>query len=475
MPTLTEGQKAIGRRNFLKAAATLPVAAGFGATALNAGPVKAGIVGTGMEGRVLIDSIDPKYINLVGLCDIRPDNLAVGEFWVKTKNKLNDNPKTYLKYEDMLADPELEAVLIATPLFLHGPMTLQALDAGKHVFVEKTMAYSVDECVQMVEKARQKNLNLQVGHMKFYNPLYWDTYRMFKEGMLGNVYHARMAWHRNTDWNYWIHVQQQHFDALMDFDPTPYEYSDHEELVNWRWYNRTSQGMWSELASHQLAISNWFFGENGKDVLPTAVQGHQTHSKSVYDLEEKYRGWDPEKLEMNKVYEGDPRDSNDHIYAIYEYPEGRTVTYSAIQSNVYDKSYEMFMGTWGTVILQSEVESYLFWEPGWDETKAAEEAKAIKENNRTEVAVEEEGEEGEAAMGHATAGAATGGGGDTGMSIYQPYTWELEGFAHTIRSGAPNLCDGVRAGKTALAIYAGKEAATKHQRVEIEDPFAKFV
>lgn len=475
MPTLTEAQQAIGRRNFLKASATLPVAAGFGAAALNAGPVKAAIVGTGMEGRVLLDSINKKYINLVGLCDIRPDNLEEGKFWITTKNGLNDNPKVYPTYEDLLADPEVEAVLIATPLVHHGPMTLQALDAGKHVLVEKTMAYNVDECVQMTEKAKQKGLVLQVGHMKFYNPLYWDAFRMVQEGLLGNVYHARMAWHRNTDWNYWTHVQEKHFDNLMDFDPSPFEYTDLEELVNWRWYNRTSQGMWSELASHQLAISNWFFGENGKDTQPIAVQAVQNRAKSVYDLEEKYATMDPELREMKKNYEGDPRDSNDHIYAIYEYPNNRTVTYSAIQSNVYDKSYEMFMGTWGTVILQSEVESYLFWEPGWDEAKAAEKAEDIRNNRETQVEVEEEGDDGHAAMGHATAGSATGGGGDSGMTIFEPYTWELEGFAHTIRTGAPNLCDGARAGRTAQAIYAGKEAADTKTRVEIPNIFDNLV
>lgn len=474
MPTLTEAQKAIGRRNFLKASATLPVAAGFGAAALNAGPVKAAIVGTGMEGRVLLDSINKKYINLVGLCDIRPDNLEEGKFWISTKNGLNDNPKVYPKYEDLLADPEVEAVLIATPLVLHGPMSVQAMNAGKHVMTEKTMAYSVDECIQMIEAAKKNGVVLQVGHMKFYNPLYWDAYRMVKEGLLGNVYHARMAWHRNTDWNYWTHVQEKHFDALMDFDPSPYEYKDLEELVNWRWYDRTSQGMWSELASHQIAISNWFFGEDGKDTQPIAVQAVQNRAKSVYDLEEKYAGMDPELKEMKKNYEGDPRDSNDHIYAIYEYPNNRTVTYSAIQSNVYDKSYEMFMGTWGTVILQSEVESYLFWEPGWDEAKAAETAEDIRLGRETEVEVEEEGGDGHAAMGHATAGSATGGGGASGMTIYEPYTWELEGFAHTIRTGAPNLCDGVRAARTAQAIYAGKEAATTKSRVEIPDILSKY-
>ena len=276
---LNEEQKLVGRRNFLKAAATLPAAGAFGWAAMNVGPVKCGIVGTGMEGRVLLEAIDPSYINIHGMCDIRPDNRAIGNWTISQKLKLNPNPVMYEKYEDMLNDPAIEAVLIAAPLHMHGPMTIQALNADKHVFTEKTMAASVDECLDMTRLAKQKNLNLQVGHMRFYNPLYWDAYRMYTEGLLGNVYHIRGAWHRNTDWNYWRYIEQKHFETMQKFDPTPWDYENVEHLVNWRWYNKTSHGMWTELCSHQIAITNWFFG----DKAPMAVHAVGTHCQRPGD------------------------------------------------------------------------------------------------------------------------------------------------------------------------------------------------
>src|SRR5690606_35473555 len=131
---------------------------------------------------------------------------------------------------------QIEAVVIATPLHLHGPMALQALEAGKHVFTEKTMAFTTELCEQMTQKAKEKGLNLQVGHQRFYNPLYWDAFRMYRMGWLGNVYHIRSLWHRNTDWNYWIHVREEYKDELMKFDPRKYGYEDLQKLVNWRWY-----------------------------------------------------------------------------------------------------------------------------------------------------------------------------------------------------------------------------------------------
>ncbi len=449
---LTEEQKLVGRRNFLKAVAVLPPVAAFTYTATNAGPVKAGIVGTGMEGRVLISVANPKYVYLTANCDIRPDNRKLGAEAIQASGH-HPNPKMYENYDDMLADPELEAILIATPLKLHGPMAIKALEAGKHVFTEKTMAYTTEECVQMTQLAKQKGLNLQVGHQRFYNPLYWDAYKMFKEGLLGNVYHIRALWHRNTDWNYWIHVQDKYREDLLKFDPSPFGYPDLPHLVNWRWYEPTSHGMWTELASHQIAITNWFFG----DKAPVAVQASAGHYKVKKDFEYILKSTPPEK----RVWEVDDRDVDDHIYGIFEYENGRTVTYSAIQTNRFDDYYEQIMGTRGTIILTKENETYLFWEAGWDENSAREAAK------ETAVTMTEEDQAGAAIAAHDTGAAATGGGGAAGFTNYEPYGWELEGFAHTIRTGAPNLCDGVRGTLAAQACYAAQEAAAKKQRIEI--------
>lgn len=447
---LTEEQKHVGRRNFLKAAATLPVAAGFAYTATNVGPVKAGIVGTGMEGRVLIDVMNPKYLYLTASCDIRPDNQVLGQELIKRRGH-SQEPKLYSNYEDMLNDADIEAVVIATPLHLHGPMANAALKAGKHVFTEKTMGFDTDICVEMCQLSKQHGLNLQVGHQRFYNPLYWDAYRMFNEGLLGNVYHIRALWHRNTDWNYWIHVNPDFKEQLMNFDPTKYGYQDLQHLVNWRWYNETSHGLWTELCSHQMAITNWLFG----DKPPKAVQAFGGHFKTAEDFQF-----------YNQVgYEGDSRTVDDHIYGIFEYDDGRSVSYSSIQSNRFDDYYEQIMGTFGTIILSKENEYYLFWEPGWDENKAKE---AIA-GQGTAVSVEKEDDDGSAFAAHVTGGATKGGGGASDMTPYDPYRWELEGFAHTIRTGAPNLCAGYRGLQAAQACFAGQEALKSGKRVEIKD------
>lgn len=462
---LTAEQKAMGRRNFMKAAATLPAVGAFSIAATNAGPLKVGVVGTGMEGRILMSVTDPKYIWINALCDIRPDNREIGKWYVTqgwSKNPNLDDSQVYQNYTDMLENADIEAVVIATPLKWHGPMAIEALKAGKHVFTEKSMAYTVDECKEMIRLAEQNNLNLQVGHQRFYNPLYWDMYKMVNEGLLGNVYHVRTLWHRNTDWNYWKHIEAKYFETMQAFDPTPWEYENMQHLINWRWYSSTSHGLWTELCSHQTAITNWIFG----DKPPVAAIASGGHYKVEKDFEDMYRGASEEYMETKKVYETDDRDIDDHVYAAFEYENGRTVTYSAIQSNAFDDYYEQIMGTYGTIILSKENEYYLFWESGWDEESARE---AAEDMEATVVEESEESAAESAFAAHATGGGAkAGGGGASDMPATEPYKWQLNGFAHTIRAGAPNLCDGYRGMYALQAALAGQEAIEKGGRVTLE-------
>ncbi len=473
-------KKLIGRRNFLKAAAVLPAIGAVSYKAQGIGPVKTGIVGAGMEGRILMSLCDPKFVYLTALCDIRPDNRALGLEMLKKPELGHDpNARVYEKYEDLLNDPGIEAVMIATPFFLHGPMALQALEAGKHVFVEKTMAYTIDECLEMTRLAKAKGLNLQVGHQRFYNPLYWDAYRMIQEGLLGEIHHVRALWHRNTDWNYWTHFRKQVpadlQKQLRAMDPTRYGFPDLQHLVNWRWYETYSRGLWTELCSHQIAVTNWFLGSIPKAVY--AAGGKFKSEDTQNELYLEYLGEYQTKKKYNdtnaadfaayagqiKGYNRDDRDIEDHIFAVFEYPGNRIVTYSSIQSNSVDQYYEHIMGTRGSLILSNENESYLFWEPGWNEETAQ---KAAKEEKSTQVDMVKE-DAGQSAFAAHVSQEATGKGGASGMSPTDPYRFELQGFAHTIRAGAPNLCDGLKGTQAALACFSGQESLKRRQRVEI--------
>lgn len=78
--------------------------------------------------------------------------------------------KVYLDYDTMLADPEVEAVIIATSDAFHVPAALKALDAGKHVLCEKPIGLGVEEVETLAAKVRETGLILQIGHMKRFDP-----------------------------------------------------------------------------------------------------------------------------------------------------------------------------------------------------------------------------------------------------------------------------------------------------------------
>jgi predicted dehydrogenase len=90
--------------------------------------------------------------------------------------------------EDVFGDPEVDAVLIATPISSHHALTMQALRAGKHVFVEKPMATSVAECDEMCAAAAERDLILMVGHTFVYSPPVRMVKRILAAGELGDVY-----------------------------------------------------------------------------------------------------------------------------------------------------------------------------------------------------------------------------------------------------------------------------------------------
>jgi predicted dehydrogenase len=336
---LTDELKDKGRRNFLKAIAGAPALVALGAAAATRGPVKGGavkaaLIGTGDMGSGHLRQMQKEYIDLRALCDINSGRRAtasenlVKAGWAK--------PAEYDDWRLMLEKEDLEAVIIATPLWTHGDIAVGCLDAGKHVLCEKMMAKSAADCLRMTEAARRNKRVLEIGYQRYYNPTYQAAYNnIIKQGLLGEVYHARLTWHRNGTW------RKQQDPPSPDFDPSRWGYPDWEHLLNWRMYKQYSEGLMAELGSHQITAASWFL-----DAAPEAVYTSGQISR--------YK---------------DGREVYDHIYSTFEYPGGRTATFSSIQSNAFEEAYEMFMGTKGTLILKTETEAYLFNEGEAQTTK----------------------------------------------------------------------------------------------------------
>ena len=92
-------------------------------------------------------------------------------------------------YDQLLLDPDLDAIVIATPVPTHYPLAKKALDHDKHVFVEKPLTLDLDQAVELTEISEQKKLTLMVGHLMLYHPAVETLKQMIENGDLGKIYY----------------------------------------------------------------------------------------------------------------------------------------------------------------------------------------------------------------------------------------------------------------------------------------------
>ncbi len=431
---LTEEQKAIGKENFADVinitrrdfltgtlAAGLATGAGLGSIYFGYGksvgnPLRVGVLGTGDEGSVLLGAHNPDYLNVVAIADIRPYNVfrafhgdvssptaytarpgLMAKYKWSSEDEARKQVKVYAAYEDLLADDDIEAVVIALPLHLHAEAAIKAMRAGKHVLTEKLMGHSIHECKEMSRVSRETGKILATGHQRHYSVLYDNAvHTIGRAGLLGQLHSIRAQWHRgnlpgNDSWKPpmpddeslakklvgWkkdletakpadivpltkriAQLEAQISDALVDagkYGYTPMTLGDGEarsplqELIRWRLWNRTGGGLMAELGSHQLDAAGIFVSAmhgEGKKVKPLTVTA--VGNRSIFPAD---------------------REVEDHVYCMYEYPapgyeedknKKVVVTYSSINGNGFGDYGEVVMGTKGTLVLEREQDVMLY-------------------------------------------------------------------------------------------------------------------
>lgn len=146
-------------------------------------PPRVALVGTGYWGPNLARNFHALGA-LAALCDRNPDALSKLAALYPEARAVSD-------YAEVLSDPGLEAVVLATPAVTHFPMAMQALQAGKHVFVEKPLALSQAEAETLAQEADRMDRVLMVGHILVYHPAFEALAALVRSGELGEVKHVR--------------------------------------------------------------------------------------------------------------------------------------------------------------------------------------------------------------------------------------------------------------------------------------------
>jgi predicted dehydrogenase len=414
---------AITRRDFLSGtvAAGLATGAGLGSIYFGYGasvgdPLRVGFIGTGDEGSVLLGAHNPDYLKVVAIADVRPYNVfrafhgdissptaqrvrpgLMAKYGWKTEDEARKQVKVYGAYEELLANDDIEAVVIALPLHLHAEAAIKAMRAGKHVLTEKLMGHSIHECKEMGRTARETGKLLATGHQRHYSVLYDNAVHTIGDSrLIGDLHSIRAQWHRGNlpgkdswkpplpgdeallsklaSWRrklesskpaeveLWAKRVAQLEAQLADssVDAAAYGYTEKllpdgtprsplEELIRWRLWNRTGGGLMAELGSHQLDAAGIFISAmhgKGKKVKPLTVTA--VGNRSIFPAD---------------------REVDDHVYCMYEYPapgydedpnKKIVVTYSSINGNGFGGYGEVVMGTEGTLILEQEQNVMLY-------------------------------------------------------------------------------------------------------------------
>lgn len=324
----------LSRRNFVKTSAGLAIASMPGILpALGASDkVQVGWIGVGSRGYYLMDRLytaSKPMVEVVAVCDTYTGHLNRAKDRVQTMG--GNTPKTYEDFKELLADPNVDAVVISTPEHLHFPMFMAAIKAGKNIYVEKPLAHTIEQGEEMVAAAKKAGKVIQVGTQNRSNSLYQRAKEMVEQGTIGDIHYVRAYWYRNSldnnpAWRYTIppDATPENTDWQKFLGPAPKRAFDKQRYYQWRLYWDYSGGISTDLLVHQTDITNFVCNK----IVPSTCMA----SGGIYR------------------WTDDDREVPDTFSAVYEYtPSKFHINYSCYFGNDHYGYGENFMGNEGTI------------------------------------------------------------------------------------------------------------------------------
>jgi predicted dehydrogenase len=224
--------------------------AGAGVVAMAAGDrIRAGIIGTGGRGQYHVAQFKEVGAEMAAVCDVYEPNLQAGLKAAST------GAKPYTNYKKLLEDKSLDAVVIATPDHWHAQMTIDAVEAGKDVYVEKPMVHKIEEGFRVIEAVRRTRRVVQVGMQRRSYDVYQDAKQIMESGVVGDVRLVN-SWWLNTS-----SVRQKSLGGSLDWQQwlgsAPKRELDPARFFNWYYFWDYSGGLMVGQAAHVVDAIHW--------------------------------------------------------------------------------------------------------------------------------------------------------------------------------------------------------------------------
>ena len=338
----------ISRREFLIASSVASIATPFSASLARLGPIGAndrirvGMIGFGIRGSQLVRNVyaEPN-VEVVAASDLYEGHLARALELAEGHSA----PMTTKRYEQILDNKDIDAVVVAVPDFWHKKVVVDALSAGKHVYCEKPLMHRLEDGPVFVSAVEKSGRIFQVGSQHVSSPHVIEAKKLIASGELGQITQVKATWDTNTPISAWqMPIPSDASTKTIDWDrwqepavnKVPFE---PQRFFSWRRYNEYGESLAGDVLVHIITTIHYLLGIPAAPPLVTAVGGrfrwHQGPGDAIWG---KWNG-------------PDDRDAYDSITITTRYPEGLVANYEANQDNQFLGQHMYILGSKATMDL----------------------------------------------------------------------------------------------------------------------------
>jgi predicted dehydrogenase len=238
------------RRAFLQGLAAAPLFIPNAVRGANDRPAF-GIVGVGNRGQWLHQTFQKLGAQCVAVCDVYEPTLE------RARSESPKDAKAYVNYHDMLAQPGIDFVVIATPDHQHKPHLLAALAAGKDVYQEKPLSLNLQQSAEMVAAVRQTKQIVQIGMQRRSMPFLHKAKQLVDGGALGRISMVKPMW----NWHFTEWLDNSPLQGKLDWDlflgSAPKRPLEPKRFRWWRGFWDYSGGNMTDQGTHLMDVVQW--------------------------------------------------------------------------------------------------------------------------------------------------------------------------------------------------------------------------
>ncbi len=214
---------------------------------------------------------DNLNVRITAVCDIFDTfgemaiEMAANVNRVGSGGEMAKKPKRYKNYKELIAADDVDAVVISTPDHWHGPMTIEAAKAGKHVYCEKPLTWTVEETYEVRKAVKENNIVFQLGHQGRQTDAYVKAKEAIEKGVVGPINLIEVTTNRNDPNGAWVYpIHEDASPKTIDWEqfigPAPWHDFSLERFFRWRCWWDYSTGLSGDLLTHEYDAINQIMG-----------------------------------------------------------------------------------------------------------------------------------------------------------------------------------------------------------------------